>query len=294
VPDLFSAKPVVVKGRYKQGGTTTITLKGKTGSGAFERKIEVDLPKKAPENEVLASLWARAKVDDLMSQDMLGVQRGNPDPAMKETVLGLGLRYQLLTQFTSFVAVEHLKITEGGEARTVAVPVEMPEGVSYEGVFGTRGVAALARSRASGVRMANRRSAMFKQIGGSAPAAPAPAPAAKPASPNGGPGGDGAKAESQDDGVSKLAAELQGLAEKVAKEGSNGNLTVGKVKVTKGRVEVRVQLTSLADESLAKLKQLGLKILAEAKSAKLVIATVEVSKLEELAKLDVVVRVEPS
>jgi len=27
-------------------------------------------------------------------------------------------------------------ITEGGEARRVPVPVEMPEGVSYEGVFG--------------------------------------------------------------------------------------------------------------------------------------------------------------
>ena len=76
-------------------------------------------PTSEPENEVLASLWARAKVDHLMDKDLAGIQRGKPDPAIKEEILGLGLRYQLLTQFTSFVAVEHLRITEGGQVRTV-------------------------------------------------------------------------------------------------------------------------------------------------------------------------------
>ena len=41
-----------------------------------------------------------------------------------------------MTQFTSFVAVEEQIVTEGGKPRRVEVPVEMPEGVSYEGVFG--------------------------------------------------------------------------------------------------------------------------------------------------------------
>ncbi len=39
IPDLFSSKPVVVKGRYKEAGQGTIVLRGKTGGGAFERKI---------------------------------------------------------------------------------------------------------------------------------------------------------------------------------------------------------------------------------------------------------------
>ena len=91
----------------------------------------------------------------------------------------------------------------------------------------------------------------------------------------------------------KLAPELQGLAEKVAKEGKNGNLTVGKLKVTAGRVEVRVQLTALSDEVLAKLKRLGFKELARAKSVKLVIGTVDVKQLEALARLAEVRRVEP-
>jgi len=89
IPDLFAARPVVVKGRYKQGGAGTITLRGKTGEGPFERSIEVRLPDDQAPNDVLAPLWARAKVDHLMDQDLgnmqikssrPGRQGGNPRP----------------------------------------------------------------------------------------------------------------------------------------------------------------------------------------------------------------------
>jgi hypothetical protein len=40
-----------------------------------------------------------------------------------------------MTQFTSFVAVEEMTVTDAGEPRRIEVPVEMPEGVSHEGVF---------------------------------------------------------------------------------------------------------------------------------------------------------------
>jgi len=42
-----------------------------------------------------------------------------------------------MTPFTSFVAVEEKVVTEGGAPKRVEVPVEMPEGMSYEGVFGS-------------------------------------------------------------------------------------------------------------------------------------------------------------
>ena len=92
----------------------------------------------------------------------------------------------------------------------------------------------------------------------------------------------------------RLAPELHGLAEKVAKEGTNGNLTVGKIRVDNGRVEIRVQLTALSDEALAKLKKLGFKELARAKSVKLLIGTIDVKQLEALAKLPGVRRIDPS
>jgi len=137
IPDLFSAEPVVVCGRYSYGGSAILRLSGKAGTGDFMRDIRVPLPKQESRHEVLAKLWARERIDALMAEDYLGIQRGNPRPEVKEAIIDLGLQHRLMTQFTSFVAVEERVVTEGGSAKRIEVPVEMPEGVSYQGVFGT-------------------------------------------------------------------------------------------------------------------------------------------------------------
>ena len=148
VPDLFSAKPILVHGRLtgdvKPGAT--ITLRGNTAGGPFERKVQVKAAPHDASHEALASLWARTKVDDLMMRDLAAVQSGTFPEELKNQVTALGVEFKLMTQFTSFVAVEEVTITKGGKATTVAVPVEMPEGVSYEGIFGEnqqRGAVAL-------------------------------------------------------------------------------------------------------------------------------------------------------
>ena len=136
IEDLFAAKPVVVKGRYTKAGAGVIKLKGHNAAGDFERDLSVTLPEDNPENLVLAPQWARAKVGHLMMQDMPGLQQGDSDPDLKKAIISLGLTYNLLTQFTSFVAVEEQHTTEGGKPNTIQVPVEMPQGVSYSGIFG--------------------------------------------------------------------------------------------------------------------------------------------------------------
>jgi Ca-activated chloride channel family protein len=144
VGDLFAAKPVVVKGRYATAGAGVIRLKGRNAAGAFTRELAVTLPAENPENSVLAAQWARAKVGHLMLQGPAGGPAGRPKFAVQQAILELGLTYHLLTQFTSFVAVEEQHTTEGGQPRTIQVPLEMPQGVSHSGVFGRE------RSAASG------------------------------------------------------------------------------------------------------------------------------------------------
>jgi len=134
--DLFACQPVVVRGRYSKAGEGVIRLTGRNAAGAWRRDLTVTLPGENPENSVLAPQWARAKVEHLMMRDMKGMQSGNPDPALKREIIGLGTTYELLTQFTSFVAVEEQHTTEGGTPRTIQVPLEMPKGVSQSGVFG--------------------------------------------------------------------------------------------------------------------------------------------------------------
>ncbi|HXF40914.1 MAG TPA: VIT domain-containing protein [Blastocatellia bacterium] len=136
VSDLFSAKPVVISGRYSAGGKGVIKLKGKMSGRDFVREIPVEFPDNEPRHDVLATLWARTRIDELMSQDYSGVQSGNPRDELREAITELGLNFRLMTQYTSFVAVEEMTITDGGEPRRIEVPVELPAGVKHEGVVG--------------------------------------------------------------------------------------------------------------------------------------------------------------
>jgi Ca-activated chloride channel family protein len=134
IPDLFGAKPLILTGRYTAAGNGTVKLKGKMGGREFVRELPVDFPATQKEHDVLPSLWARSRIDDLMAQDYAGAQRGAMRPELQQTITNLGLEYRLLTQFTSFVAVEEMIVTDGGQPRRVDVPVELPEGVNGSAV----------------------------------------------------------------------------------------------------------------------------------------------------------------
>src|SRR5262245_58620507 len=136
IPDLFSAKPLILTGRYKSAARGVIRLRGNLAGQNFVKEIPVELPESQSEHNSLATLWARTRIDDLMSQDYAGIQSGNTKPDVREAITQLGLEYRLMTQFTSFVAVEETIVTDGGQPRRIDVPVEMPEGVSRKGVFG--------------------------------------------------------------------------------------------------------------------------------------------------------------
>src|SRR6185436_10450999 len=71
IPDLFGAKPVILTGRYAGDGKGVIRLKGKMSGRDFIREIPVDFSSLA-QHDVLATLWARTRVDDLMSNDLKG------------------------------------------------------------------------------------------------------------------------------------------------------------------------------------------------------------------------------
>src|SRR5438067_2104650 len=136
IPDLFGAKPVILTGRYTGKGRGVIRLKGKMSDREFVREIPVDFSNSQSQHDVLATLWARTRVDDLMSRDFKGAQQGNMQDDVKQAITNLGLDYRLMTQFTSFVAVEEMIVTDGGKPRRIDVPVEVPEGVNRQAVYG--------------------------------------------------------------------------------------------------------------------------------------------------------------
>jgi Ca-activated chloride channel family protein len=150
IPDLFSAKPVIVHGRYTGPANGVIRLRGRMSGKPWSREIRVNLPASQPEHDTLATLWARARVEDLMGRDWAAHQSGNVPADIQNEITRLGLEYRLMTQFTAFVAVEEKTVTRDGKPVRVDVPVEMPEGVSHEGVFGPGGSAEAVRLNATG------------------------------------------------------------------------------------------------------------------------------------------------
>ncbi|MBN1345225.1 MAG: VWA domain-containing protein [Phycisphaerae bacterium] len=138
VGDLWDHTPIVIHGRYTEPGTGTLTIRGNAGEGPYERVLELNFPESQPEHDTIATLWARAKVEQIMNKDLAAAQAGSFPPELRRQVVELGERFGIMTQFTSFVAVEKLRLTVGGRPRLVSVPIELPDGVSYEGVFGER------------------------------------------------------------------------------------------------------------------------------------------------------------
>src|SRR5438045_8481996 len=60
-------------------------------------------------------------------------------PAVEEMVTGIALDYRLMSQYTSFVAVDQKDATAAPSARPprrMLVPVPLPEGTRWEGFFG--------------------------------------------------------------------------------------------------------------------------------------------------------------
>jgi Ca-activated chloride channel family protein len=142
VPDLFAGQPVWVVGRYDSPGKAKVRVKGKLGGRDVSYDVPVALPRSDADNAALAQLWARERVKQMMS-----AMYGGEDPELVQQVTQLGLDYRIATRYTSFVAVEERVVNEGGQVKTVRVPVEMPEGVSYDAVYGAGGAGGVVPGR---------------------------------------------------------------------------------------------------------------------------------------------------
>jgi len=314
IPDLFSAKPVILTGRYTGAGKGTIRLKGKMSGRDFVREIPVDFSAQ-PQHDVLATLWARTRIDDLMSQDFNGAQRGTMKDEVKQSIVKLGLDYRLMTQFTSFVAVEEMIVTDGGQPRRIDVPIEVPEGVNRSAIFGddeempmngrlaspmvmsqsmivTTRSARAERSKAPRSGGGGGGSGSGQGVGG---AAPPPQKASgtfaidgvrdvdnRPSTPEG-----KKRADLQTRFHPSVLAVIDRLKDKKPAKADESKF------IRNGKAEIQIWFTDKSDEAMAKLKELGFEIVLDPKTAKLVIGWLPIEKLAALAEMKSVRYVAP-
>jgi len=135
LPDLLQAQPLLIFGTYEGSGPATVTVGGVLNGEPYEEKVVARFPEWEPENTCLASTWARQKIQQL-TFDQLGQRKD-----LGKEITQLALEFHLMSRYTSFVAVDEVMpdTPDTTLPRLVAVPVPMPEGVSFEGVFGPPG-----------------------------------------------------------------------------------------------------------------------------------------------------------
>lgn len=138
IPDLFDVKPLVVHARYAAAGSGTVVVRGRTGAGPWERRIPVQLagPGSGDAADMLPSLWARSQADDALAPVLKELEQESVPADVRRRVTSLGEGWQIMTPFTSFVAIEKARVTLGGRALLVPVPIELPQGTRWEGFFG--------------------------------------------------------------------------------------------------------------------------------------------------------------
>jgi Ca-activated chloride channel family protein len=296
IPDLFGAKPLIIKGRFTAPGRGTIRLKGKTAGVDFVRDIPVEFPETMASHDVLAPLWARARIDDLMGQDFNGAQSGTMRADLKKTITQLGIEYRLMTQFTSFVAVEEKVVTDRGKPRRIDVPVDVPKGVVLQDRADVAGVASYGFSQA---RSTVSRSRMRGSGGAGGGGRAMPSMNAPPAvfgviasQPTPTPAPTNLLAQQSNELEEKLHRAVFAVVQKLKNKETLSSADESAL-IRDGKAEVQVWLTEKTDEALAQLKELGFEVVVETRNSKIVIGRLPVEKLEALAKLKFVKYVAP-
>lgn len=172
LPDLFAGQPLVIMGRYEAPGKADVVLRGNLQGHPIRSTLSLELPDAESKHDSLGALWARHRIQSIENRDL-----GNPTAKGREEITTLGLTHQLVTRYTSFVAVEE-KAPENltGALRTQTVRPMLPSGMSDQALGLPTGSNQANRPAATPAKAPRPAPASAPQ---SAPAeAPRPAPAA--------------------------------------------------------------------------------------------------------------------
>ena len=124
LPTLYAQKPIVLLGKWNGEAAGSIRIDGMTGSGEYSQTIQV-ADAISGQNHAVGLLWARKRVERLTDY---GTNNYNPD--VQAEVTQIGLNYNMVTPYTSFIAVLDTVRNPGGDSPDINQPLPLPLGVS--------------------------------------------------------------------------------------------------------------------------------------------------------------------
>ena len=133
LPDLFINEPLVVFGKINNdvSGDISSFFSGKNSLGYFKIEIPINFSK-GVDNNGIGDIWARKKIDGLIDDWYLG------NTESKQQIIDLSIKHNLMSKFTSFVAVEEKIVNSSGNSILADVHVDLPDGWNYDSVFGNK------------------------------------------------------------------------------------------------------------------------------------------------------------
>jgi Ca-activated chloride channel family protein len=285
--DVFADQPIVIHGRFAGTGSGQVVLRGQLGGKPWSQTVPLTFTaNRAPAVPVL---WARKRVSEIERSDYLANVRGAGRPASVAEITKVGLDFGIMTQYTSFVAVEQRIVNVGGKQRTVNVPVEQADGVTFGAMQADK-------------RLAPATVGSTFNIGGGR------------AGGGGGAGGFGGLGGGGG-GVTSGGASEQRVYKLKARYADSGDLTTlrqirpedreeqkeafidakvhPKLKAAKGNVEVQIFVEKLDEKTLKLLASKGVKIEDKDANLRVVFASIHASQFASLAILDEVTRIDP-
>ncbi|MDH3901505.1 MAG: hypothetical protein OEU51_10715, partial [Gammaproteobacteria bacterium] len=106
IPDLYHGQPLLVAASFgaspPQG---QVVVRGASAGQLWRKQLQVpsgDESRTTPRHKGIASLWARQKISGLLDQKV----QGRAEEEVRADVLPVALQHQLLSPYTSFVAVD--------------------------------------------------------------------------------------------------------------------------------------------------------------------------------------------
>lgn len=130
LPDVMAERPVLLFGKFRGEARGSLVIEGRGAEGPWRREIAVDDSAARPQAVALRSLWARHRIASLSDQESL--EGGD---SFQRRITELGLQYSLLTQYTSFIAVDQVVRNPVPSAGTTVVqPQPLPQGVGDSAV----------------------------------------------------------------------------------------------------------------------------------------------------------------
>jgi Ca-activated chloride channel family protein len=131
IGDLFAQRPLIICGKWRGRPKGQLTIKGTTGNGPYQTACDVSQASTAQNTKALPYLWARQRLSRLSD-----FASKADDENSQEQITQLGLQYNLLTAYTSFVAVHETVRNTAAPAKDVDQPLPLPHKVSELAVGG--------------------------------------------------------------------------------------------------------------------------------------------------------------